>query len=653
MAGPLRPEPAGGQRAADMLAIPGQRHLVGLVGAAARAAAVALPVLTVVVAFTGWFDTITRRAGHLAVAIPLLFLLYPAQKGRTERLGVLDIAFALVAALAFGWVIAERERIMWRLVYVDPVPPADMVLGLLAIAAVLEAVRRTLGWTLVLMAVLFLAYALAGPWMPGLFEHKGVPLELLVEHLYLVPEGLFNMVTGVMATYLMVFLTFGTVLRVAGGEKLFMALIEPVSRSWVGGPAKAAVLGSMFMGMVSGSSVANVVTTGTITIPLMRRHGFRPHEAAAVETAAGTGGALMPPIMGAGVFVMSEITGISLVTILAYSLLPALLYFGSVYAYVHTKARKRGLVPPVKEPGHAVIWRALLRGGHLLAPLVLLVVLLVQDYSPFFASAASVVALWGVSMLRRETRVGVRSLIQALEGATRGVVALSAIMACAALVVGVINLTGLMLKITSAMVSLADGSLLLALGLVALVSLVLGMGLPVTSAYIIIATVAAPALTEVGLQPLTAHLVIFWFAQVATITPPICLTAFVAAQIAGANPMRTGFEALRVGKALYLIPLMLAYSGLLSGHLAAMLWDAAAGLLFLATVPAAVEGFYKGPLSTGARIAMAVAGLLFLATAFVNDLAQSVACFAAGLAVLAALYVRQAQHRAVEAPTTG
>jgi TRAP transporter 4TM/12TM fusion protein len=602
-------------------------------------------VLTILVAFTGWFDTMTRRAGHLGLTIPLIFLLYPPRRGGNGRPSVLDLSCALLALAAFGWVIVDRERIMWRLVYVDPLTWPDVIFGALAIGLVLEAARRTLGWTLVIVTVVFIGYALAGRWMPGMLEHKGVSPSILLEHLYLVPEGLFNMVTGVMATYLLVFLTFGSILRAAGGEAIFSELTAAAAGRSVGGPAKAAIVGSTLMGMVSGSTIANVVTTGTLTIPLMKRTGFKPHEAAAIETAAGTGGALMPPVMGAGVFIMAEITGIPLLTILTYSLLPALLYFGSLYAYVHVKARKRGM-PSVVFQGSAQpsVWRTLARGAHLLAPLALLVFLLVRSYSPFYAAATCVVVLWLASYLRRETRLD-RRLLAALEATTREALVLSATSAVAAVVVGVINITGLMLKATTMMLSLAGGSLLVGIVIVALIASILGMGLPITSSYIIVSTLGAPALTELGMSLLAAHLLIFWFAQSATITPPVCMTAFVAARIADAPPMRTGFESLRVAKALYLVPLMFAYTNILSGQWARMLFDAMAGMLWLAMFPLVSEGFYNGPLAVSGRLAAAAAGACFLIATFSRGVVPTIGWLAAGLLVLGGLSRLQKRRR--------
>ena len=617
----------------------------GWIGVAVRWAAILLPVLTIVVAFTGWFDTMTRRAGHLAFTIPMIFLVYPMGRAAARRVGWVDGTLALAALASFLWIIVQRDRIMWRLVYVDPVGWLDMTFGIIAIAAVMEATRRTLGWTLVIFTGAFLVYALTGPLMPGVLEHKGVPFSLLVEHLYLVPEGLFNMVTGVMATYLLVFLLFGTILRIGGGERIFTDLTLIVAGRWTGGPAKAAVIGSTLMGMVSGSTIANVVTTGAITIPLMKRNGFRPHEAAAIETAAGTGGAITPPVMGAGVFIMAEITGVPLLKILAYSILPALLYFFSIWIYVDVKARKRGIsVLSTGEPPRPLL-PTVLRAAHLLAPLLILVYMLIRDFSPFYASSIAVLALLATGALRAETRMRPRELLRSLELTTRDALMLSATTAIAALVVGVISVTGLMLKVTATMVAMADGSLFLGLGILAVISAVVGMGLPITSSYIIVSTLGAPALTELGLSLLAAHLIIFWFSQSATITPPVCMTAFVAAQMAGAPPMRTGWEALYIAKALYLVPLMFAYSNLLSGNWAARMFDATAGLLWLAMFPVVAEAYYFGRMNLAARTAAAVAGVAFFMSTFSLDLAPTLTWLAAGLALMGAVTMWQLKQR--------
>lgn len=617
--------------APEVLEFGGQRPLTGAARELVRVVAVILPLLTIAVAFTGWFDTMSRRAGHLLLTIPLIFLLYGARRA-DGKVPLLDWIWSGLAALSFGWILLERERILWRFVYVDPMSTVDFVLGVTAVLLVIEATRRTLGWTLVWVSGAFLAYAFVGPYMPGILAHKGVSLALLIEHLYLVPEGLFSQITGIMATYLMVFLTFGTVLRLAGADRIFSELAIAAAGRSAGGPAKAAVVGSSLMGMLSGSTIANVVTTGTVTIPLMKKAGFKPHEAAAIETAAGTGGAIMPPIMGAGVFMMSELTGIPLTTILLYSIMPAVLYFGSLYAYVHIKARKadlKGAIDPAA-PGALDVLR---RGWHLFVPLLLLMYLLAQNYSPFFSSALCVPALVAFSWIRPETALTPPRLILALEASTRGALILSATSASAAVITGVINITGLMLNMTSALMSVASGSLLVGLLLVALISTIVGMGLPITSTYIIVATLGASALVELGTTPLAAHLIIFWLAQTATITPPVCMTAFVAAQIAGAPPMRTGFESMRVAAALYLVPLMFAYTNILGDSPVRIAFDALAGMLALSLVSVATEGWFRHHLGTAGRVVAALAALAFFVSAFKVDLGHTLFWFAVGAAL--------------------
>jgi TRAP transporter 4TM/12TM fusion protein len=625
--------------ASGVLEFSGQRKLTGLPREIVRAAAVALPVLTVAVAFTGWFDTMTRRAGHLLFTIPLVFLLF-GRKREDGRVPRLDWALFGLSVAAFGWVLLERERLLWRLVYVDPLTAADFALGVAAILLVVEATRRTLGIELVWVSGAFLLYAFAGPWMPGILAHKGVSPILLIEHLYMVPEGLFSQITGIMATYLMVFLTFGTVLRLAGADRIFSELAMALAGRTAGGPAKAAVVGSALMGMLSGSTIANVVTTGTVTIPLMKRTGFRAHEAAAIETAAGVGGAIMPPIMGAGVFMMSELTGIPLLTILKYSIVPAVLYFGSLFAYVHVKARQRGMVR-FHEAGAAPVKDVIRRGWHLLLPLAVLVFLLARNYSPFFASGLSVVALVVLSWVREETRLTPPRLLLALEASTRGALVLSATSASAAVITGVINVTGLMLNMTSALLAAAAGSLLVGLVLVAFISSIVGLGLPITSTYIIVATLGAGALIELGTTPLAAHLIIFWFAQTATITPPVCMTAFVAAQIAGAPPMRTGWEAMRVAAALYLVPLMFAYTSILSGSPWRVLLDGLAGSLGVALIPVVTEGYLRGPLGTAGRLVVAAASLSFFVSAFGAGIGHTAAWLGLGILLVGVVWFRQ------------
>ena len=625
-----------------------QRKLTGVYARVAWTCAVSLPVLTLWCAFSGWWDAMTRSAGHLMIAVPLVYLYYPARKRSFDRVTAVDVFLAALSFVAFGWIVVSQNRLMWRLVYVDPLTWPDFILGIVAIVVVLEATRRIIGWALVITALVFLFYALAGPIMPGVLQHQGVRLSLLIDHLYMVPEGLFNILMGIMATYLFTFLTFASLLQVAGGTRIVMDLAVALGGRFVGGPAKVAVVTSALMGMVSGSTSANAVTTGSITIPLMKRHGFRAVEAGAVETASGVGGALMPPIMGAGVFIMSELTGIPLLTILLYSILPAILYFGSVFAYVHIKAAKRGLAGS-DSAAAITVTSALKQGAHLIAPLGLLVWMLVAGYTPFYASSVSVLALMAISFLRKDTRLTPTRLAKGFELTTRGAFILSVMSAVAATVMGVITSTGLMLKITSITLAFSHGSLLIGILLVALISFIIGMGLPVTMAYILISTLAAPALSDLGASLLVAHLVIFWFSQVATITPPLCNTAFVAAAIARAPPMRTGWEALRVAKALYVIPFMLVYSHLITGSIPSILYDFVAAFLALGLLPSIEMGYLHGPLSMPARTTLAAAAAMFLVACFAPTMAASAPWMIGGLLLSVGVFIYQHRVRTVAA----
>lgn len=353
----------------------------------------------------------------------------------------------------------------------------------------------------------------------------------------------------------------------------------------------------------------------------------------------------MPPVMGAGVFIMSEVTGIPLVTILLYSLLPALVYFGSLYGYVHIKAKKHGLNALSGDESGSV-WSTLAKGWPLLVPLGVLLYLLFQNYSPFYASSLSVVTLVVLSYARRETRLTPRRLLLALEASTRGALVLSATAGSAAVIMGVITITGLMLKVTSVMVALAGGSLFVGIVIIALISSIIGMGLPVTSTYIIVSALGAAALGELGAPLLASHLIIFWFAQTATITPPVCMTAFVAAAIAGARPMRTGFEAMRVGKALYLVPLMFAYTNILSPSPWEVLFDASAGLLGLLLITVVIEGYYKGRLGPAGRLAAAAASVCSFVSTFSLSSISTISWLSVALALVAGLTLSQNRRSA-------
>jgi len=589
-----------------------QRKPTGPVGWFITLAAASICTFTLWMAFNITFGPIPTRALHLSFVIPLTFLLYPVVPGWMGKRGgqpmAIDYVFAFIAASTFVWAMYSADRYELRLAYVDPISTPDIIFGTIAILAVFEATRRTVGMTIVWINVTFIVYALAGPIFPGLLEHGGTPYIDLIETLYMFPDGIFNFITGIMATFVFTFLTFGAFLRVSGGDKIFTNLALAVAGHRRGGPAKVAVISSALMGTLSGSTVSNVVTTGSLTIPMMKRLGFKPYEAAAIETTASLGGALTPPIMGAGVFIMSTFSGVPLVTILMYSVIPAFLYFTSLYFYVDVKARKKGLrgLPPDILPK---VWTVIKDGGHIFIPIIVLVYLLVEKWTPFLASTACVVGVFLVSFVRKNTRMTPGKILVALECATRITMTVSALGASAALIYGVITVTGLLVKVTSIILALASGSLLIGIVLIALMSYVLGMGLPVTAAYVLIAALGSPALQDLGMNVLGAHLVIFWFSQDSTITPPICMTAFVGARIAQAPPMKTGWQCVLLAKALYIIPFVFAYGSLLDESMVEVFFDGAVLFGLFALMPMFVEGYYYQKIDWPVRIVIATAAI--------------------------------------------
>jgi len=638
--------------------VSGQKNLTGIARWIVGGLSITLTVLVFYTAFRGTFPPIIQRGGYLMFALPLIFMLYPAKKKRSmTSLSWYDIILTIFSALPFLWAICSHNRIIHRMYGSDPVILADLLMGIIAIIVILEATRRTMGMVLNYIALFFIAYALFGSYTPGLFAHKGVSLDLLIEHNYLVPEGIFNMVMGVQATFLFTFLSFSSILVISGADKIFLNLASGIGGRAVGGPAKISVISSMMFGSISGSTVANVAVDGCITIPLMKRCGFAPHEAAAIETAASTGGAIMPPVMGAGIFLMAEFTGVPLGTILKLSLLPAVLYYGSIYFYVHIKAKKRGLKGI---PGMIIqpLLETIVKGAHLSIPVIVLIYLIYKGYTPFYASAMCTALIIPIGALRKETRMTWKKFVSALEISSRVSLTISAISASGALIMGLMTITGLIEKMQSVILSFSGGSLLLGIILVGLMAYVLGMPLPVTTTYIILSMLSAPALVALmkmsalymshGMPPemmvLTAHLIIFWFAQDATITPPVCMTAFAAAAIAEADYMRTGWESMWVAKALYIMPFLLAYSGILLWNKPIeMLFDFVGAFLGFSLMPAVMEGYFLRKIGIFERAVLLIATILFFISTFSFGILGFLGVFI-GLAIVGAevLYQKMA-----------
>lgn len=570
--------------------------------------AVVLSLFQLYTAGIGLLSAMFQRGIHLSLALALVFLLYPSGgRPRTRfALGV-DALLALLSFVVGGYILAFYDDIIWR---IGDATFWDMALGTLATVLVLEATRRTTGWIMSFIALVFLAYAFFGKYVPGALSHKGYSLERVMTQLYLTTEGIYGTPLAVAATYVFIFVLFGAFLEVTGAGQFFIDIAYALTGRYRGGPAKTSVVASAFLGSVSGSAIANTVATGSFTIPLMKRLGYEPHEAGGIEAAASTGGQMMPPIMGAGAFLMAEYTGLPYLQIVTVSVIPAFLYFFTVLLFVHVWAVKKGLAGSRPED-LPPLGKTLREGVHFLLPFGVLLYFLFANYSPMMVGFVSVVSVFLASFLRRATRVDLQKTLQALETGARNAIGISMACATAGIIVGVVGLTGLGLKFSHLVLSLSGGYIIPALVLILLASLVLGMGLPVTASYIVLVVLAGPALLDMGVPLLVAHMVVFWYSQDANVTPPVALAAFAGAGVAGANVMKTSFVSWKLAKGLYLIPILMVYSPLLlNGPLHEVVFAVVASTLALTGFVAALEGHLLQPVGWVGRVAVVAGGIL-------------------------------------------
>ncbi|MGD8563014.1 MAG: TRAP transporter permease, partial [Desulfarculaceae bacterium] len=463
----------------------------------------------------------------------------------------------------------------------------DIILAILGCMLVVRVCRRPWHWLTLLVCAVTVGYGLYGhyyePYLFDMFLHKPYSIERITTTLWLTTEGIFGLPIGVAATFVFVFVLFGAFLEVTGGGQFFIDLAYALTGRFSGGPAKTSVIASGFMGSVSGSAVGNVVATGSFTIPMMKKVGYRPHVAGAIEAAASTGGQLMPPSMGAGAFLMAEFTNTSYLTIIKVALVPAIMYYLTVLMFVHFEAKKYGLEGQPKE-SLPQVGKVLLSGIHFILPVGILILVLVLNYSPMFCGFVAVVSIAAVSLAFNTILLGAGKLeipssqggkyaaflrkessaiFKALERGAKNAVMVSVACAAAGIIVGMVTLTGMGLKFSSLVLDLSFGIKALAIILIGAASLVLGMGLPVTASYIVLATLAGPALLDLGVPLMVTHMIVFWYSQDANVTPPVSLASFAGAGVAGANPMETAFVSWKLAKGLYIIPIVMAYRPLL------------------------------------------------------------------------------------------
>jgi TRAP transporter 4TM/12TM fusion protein len=504
-----------------------------------------------------------HRSIFLTCILAMTFLTKPLyRKARKDKLNfaqVVDLILIGISIFVGLYIFIDLQGIFERQ---GNWSPWDFRVGVALVLLVLEATRRVIGLNLTIITIIFLLFGYFGPWMPELIVHKGYSLERIATTLSLTTEGIFGLPLGVAATFVFIFILFGAFLDKTGAGRFFIDLSYSITGRFSGGPAKTAVVASGFMGSVAGSAVANVVATGSFTIPMMKKIGYRKHVAAAVEAAASTGGQLMPPIMGAGAFLMAEFTQTPYLEIIKIAFIPAVLYFFSVILFVHFEAQKEGIwgLPKEQLPS---IGETIKDGIHFIIPVAILITVLVMNYSPMMAGFIAIIAVYLTALLRKRSRISFGTLIKTLEQGARNAIVVAVACAAAGIIVGMVNLTGTGLRFSSLVVSLSQGIPLLAVLLVALTSLFLGMGLPVTASYIVLIILAGPGLTDMGIPLLTAHMVVFWYSQDANVTPPVALESFAASGIAGSSPMKTAFTSWKLAKGLYIIPIIMVYHPLL------------------------------------------------------------------------------------------
>jgi TRAP transporter 4TM/12TM fusion protein len=572
---------------------------------------------------------VIQFAIHLAFALSIILWAHPLKKsGSPRRVPIYDLACIGLAAAAAIYVMVNAMPIM-EFTYVEN--RLDLILGTALLLLVLEASRRSLGLVFPVLVGLSILYALFGYWIPGQFGHEGFSWDIIVRNLYVTPQGFWGIMLQISSSILAIFLIFGAVLLKTGGGEAFLDIAFLASAKARGGPAKVAAVASGLFGMISGSAVANAATVGTFTIPLMRRAGFSKEFAAATEAVAGTGGMIMPPIMGAGAFLIAEFLGISYAKVAWAAVLPALLYYAGLLYSVHLEAIKHSFATIPMEEERVIRSRLTLKKVALpLLPVGLLIYAFTTGYTvQMGAYWASVIAL-GLTFFMVESRgfgpcvreVG-QTALKSMEAAGKAIAEIAVLLASAQIVVSMLGLTGLAVKFSDLLVSIGQQNMVGTLLLAMVVLIILGMGIPPTAVYVLGGSIVAPALTGLGLKPLPAHLFTFYFACLGAITPPVCAAVYVTSSLAESNWWKSGWLAVRLGLAGFIVPFMFIYnqSLLLSGSLWEILHAAAAaflGVYFLATF---AVGYFGGPIGWTRRFLMAIAGILLIHPGIVTDLA--------------------------------
>lgn len=592
----------------------------GFMAKLVSAIAITFSIFQLYTAFFGVLDAQLQRAVHLGFALALSYLLYPTCKSWSRhKLHPLDAILSVLGAASPAYIVIMYRELAFRAGIINSV---DLVIGVLGVLLVIEATRRVVGLPMVIVVLAFLTYAFAGPYMPGVLSHRGLTPNQLIGHLYFTTEGIFGIPLGVSSTFIFLFILFGAYLECTGLGKFFIDIANAIAGWASGGPAKVAVISSAFMGTVSGSSVANVAGTGSFTIPMMKKLGYRKEFAGAVEAASSTGGQLMPPVMGAAAFLMAEFVGVPYIEVVEAAIIPAVLYFAGVWLGVHLEAKRTNLkgIPRDQLPKAWVIFK---ERGHLAIPLIVIVYLLVTGYTPMRAALVAIVLSIAVSCLRKNTRISVKDVVKGLEAGAKGVLGVAIACASAGIIIGVVTKTGVGLKLASGLLALSGGYLLPTMFFTMITSLVLGMGVPTTANYVITSTIAAPALLQLGVPTLAAHMFVFYFGIIADVTPPVALAAYAASGISGGKPLMTGVNASKLAIAAFIIPYVFVMSPellMINATAGGLLMAVVTAILGMVGVSSSLIGYLADKSTMLERVMQFVSGILMIIPGALTDI---------------------------------
>ncbi|RAZ81146.1 TRAP transporter permease [Planococcus halotolerans] len=612
------------------------RSLKGKTGKIITCIAVLMSLFHLYTAFFGVFESIMQRSTHLAFALALTFAVYKPTKKvmESEKIPWYDWVFIALSLSVYSYFVINSQSISSRMSYIETLSTLEIAIGIIAGLLLIEATRRVVGNALLLIILVCLVYGIWGHLAPGVLSHREFTTMWIVDHLFYTVTGVFSTPLGVSATFIFLFILFGKFLEVSGAGQFFINLSVAGMGKYRGGPAKTAIVASSILGTISGSAVANTVTTGAFTIPLMKKTGYKKEFAGAVEAVSSTGGQIMPPIMGASAFIIASYLGIPYMEVALAAAIPALLFYLCLYFQVDLRAKRLGLIG-LEKSELPNFWTVMKNGFLFFVPLIVIVYMLVSGFSPMRAGLFSIGATILVAAVMKSTRLSFGTIFRALDLGAKAAIETAIACAAAGIIIGIIGLTGIGLKFSSIIIELSGGILIVTLIFTMITSIILGMGLPTVAAYIVQVPLTIPALIELGVAPLAAHMFIFYFAILSAITPPVALAAFAAAGISGAEPMKTGIVSMKLGLAAFIVPFMFVYgeSLLLIGDTQTIILSVITACIGIWGIACAVEGWLLRNATWYERVILFSGALLMIIPGVWSDLI--------GIAILVSIIVLQ------------